>query len=162
MSATKSTTSDNGERVTSLAAGLKNDEPRDTRGCPHDCHGTLKLTEQDRVVCDGCRCTPEGVYIPLDDAEQYDGVGFSAYKPLGSDPENTDPNAWKHCNAPEYVDHDTYDNYPYNTRLAGGYEAVYDQDDQRRPNGVDESYTWDLSSSNYEKVDTGHEWINSS
>ncbi len=160
MSATKSTTSDNGERVTTLAAGLKNDEPQDSRGCPHDCHGNLTLTEKDRVVCDGCRCTPDGVYIPLDDAHKYDGVGFSAYKPLGSDPENTDPNGWKHCLAPEYVNHDDYDN-SQNVRLAGGYEAVYDQDDERRPNGVSDEYTFNLASSNYESVNTSHDWVDS-
>jgi len=159
MSATKSTTSDNGERVTSLAAGLKNDEPRDTRGCPHDCHGTLKLTDNDRVVCDGCRCTPDGVYIPLDDAEQYDGTPSLTYNPKGLWGGNPPSDAWSLCPDTGYELHDTYDNYPYNTRLAGGYEKVYDQDEERRPNGVDETYTWDLSSSNYKKINTGHEWV---
>jgi len=123
---TKSTTADNGETLTPLAKGIKTDEDHDTRGCPHDeCHGSLMLTNSENVVCTSCRCTPDGIYLP-----PTDGNGTSAF-------------AGRNDRTPTW-DHDTYDT-SNKQRLAGGYEAVYDEDDENRPNGVGTEYTFDLT-----------------
>mgnify|MGYP007038804118 CR=1 FL=1 len=157
---TKSTTSSDQSKTATLAEGIKNDREEDTRGCPHEgCHGHLTLTEdENRVVCSGCRCTPDGVYLPLPESKHAITYVASRRNPEGLWGGNTVRDGW------ELVfrrGHDTYDNrYQDVPRLAGGYEAVYDQDERGRPHGVSDAYTWDLSSSNYEKVNTGHEWTN--
>ena len=112
---------DTGNGVTSLADALRTDEPEDTRDCPHEsCEGSLSVTDDDRVLCQTCRCTPEGVFLPPD--------------PKGQQGENGVPQAWNH------------DEYPNGAaRLAGGYDDVYDEDEDERPRGVGDEYTFDLS-----------------
>jgi hypothetical protein len=42
--------------------------------------------------------------------------------------------------------HHHHTEYPNGSvRLAGGYERVYDEDDENRPDGVGDEYTFDLS-----------------
>ena len=123
---------DTGNGVTSLADALRTDEPEDTRDCPHEsCEGSLSLTDNDRVLCQTCRCTPEGVFLPLDPLDE---GGSSASNPKGQRGEDRVPQAWNH------------DEYPNGAaRLAGGYDDVYDEDDDERPCGVGDEYTFDLS-----------------
>lgn len=64
MTATVSTTSEPSGRLTPLAERIKADGPEDHRSCPHNCPGNLSLLNDDRVICQTCRTTPEGVYIP--------------------------------------------------------------------------------------------------
>lgn len=67
----------------SLLKGLKNDEDQDTRDCPHNCHGSLSVVEDgdtERVLCQSCRCTPEGVYYDPDDSTTPE-IGFQAFAP---------------------------------------------------------------------------------
>lgn len=173
---TKSTTSSDQSKVTTLVERIKHTPEGDFRRCPHEgCDGRLKLTKDEtQVVCSSCRCTPNGIYLSppkltksppylssrfyLPNPNLTDDITYLASR---SDPESiwgdkTIADGWKHHFR---RGHDTYDNrYGDVARLAGGYEAVYDRDERGRPHGVDDSYTWDLSSSNYEKVNTGHEW----
>jgi len=108
--------------VTPLADAIRNDGPEDSRSCPHEtCHGSLTVDDDDTVYCPSCRCTPAGVFLPPD--------------PYPSDGPNTRVESWSH---------DHYDNVSA-VRLAGGYDAVYNEDDDARPQGVGEEYTFDLS-----------------
>lgn len=64
---TQSTTDDTSDTDEStLLKGLKNDEKQDTRKCPHEhCHGNLSVIEHNNsemVICQSCRCTPDGTY----------------------------------------------------------------------------------------------------
>jgi len=124
---TKATSSDSGSVCSQLAAGIKTDEEHDSRPCPHDdCHGTLTLTDAENVVCASCRCTPDGIYLPPQ-VRGHNGTTLARYRGTAG--------TWSH---------DTYDNSTA-TRLAGGYEAVYDEEDRNRPSGVGTEYTFDLS-----------------
>ena len=140
MSATKSTTADEDDALTDLAKGIKTDEPQDTRDCPHeDCHGSLTLTDSDRVVCETCRVTPSGIFLypPM---REVGGYGHPPDAPLGSHYEDTGSESWNE----QWMDkHSGYDNED-EVRLAGGYERVYDADDHRRPDGVTDEYTFNL------------------
>jgi len=170
MSGTKSTTSESEHSVlTPLARGLKNDRDEDVRKCPHECHGELQLTEENMVVCGTCRCTPDGVYLPLDDVEDYNTTHSRSHDPKGLTNEDytlrvrngcviripdgpqgkiTDRDGWER----DYDrSHWSYDNSG-RTQLAGGYEEVYDSDDDRRPWGVDEQYTFNLNNQDYPTV----------
>jgi hypothetical protein len=149
VTATTDQRTDHSDVSDSLVEGLKTDRERDTRSCRQDdCHGELTLTDDERVICQLCRCTPDGVYLPPDDeggegrvdgmCVQYkffhpsggSGCGFSTSDPKGSRGENGSP--------------ERYDNSG-NVRLPGGVEAVYDEDDKVRPRGVTDEYTFDLS-----------------
>jgi len=122
MTGTRPESDTNGTSVTSLADALRGDEPEDTRSCPHEtCEGSLSVRDDDTVYCTSCRCTPEGVFLPP--------------KGYPSDGPNTRVELWGH---------DEYDNSRL-PRLAGGYEPVYDEDDDERPAGVGDEYTFDLS-----------------
>jgi len=108
--------------VTSLADAIRTDKPEDTRSCRQDtCEGSLSVRNDDTVYCTSCYCTPAGVFVPPN--------------PHPSDGENALLGSWGH---------DTYNNSE-SVRLAGGYEPVYDEDEDRRPNGVGDEYTFDLS-----------------
>lgn len=151
MAGTKSTTSENKSGLTGLAHAIVNvDEPRDSRDCPHECHGELTVDEEDRVLCETCRCTPDGVYLPPETHESTaSGCGlqatfFDPYHGIGPASSDADPKGLR----PEVRSKrdSYYDCYPSGAaRLAGGYEAVYDEDDEGRPDGVPEDYTFDLS-----------------
>ena len=131
------------------------------------------------MVCGTCRCPPDGVYLPLDEVEDYstthsrshdpkftssldardasstnkrNGItdedyslrirnGYEIFIPNGPQGKITDRDGWER----DYDrGHWSYDNSG-RTQLAGGYEEVYDSDEDRRPWGVDEQYTFDLS-----------------
>lgn len=156
---------DGAQSVTSLADAIKADTDEDKRACRQpSCHGSLTV-EDGRVVCSLCRCTPDGVYLPLDGDgsegtvgnagsaqrasdngyETADEITRSAWRdnvlsgadPKGPQVEITATDGWQ----------DGGDTYPRSQvmRLAGGYERVYDADDDRRPDGVTDEYTFDLS-----------------
>jgi len=134
---------------------MRTDRETDQRSCPQpSCHGTLALLDEEHVhdiCCSTCRCTPDGTYVApdrrdVDDSDQKRVVqtnsqgqcvqfhffyGESIIK--GSD----GPANW-------FSHRDTYDNSE-RTRMSGGYERVYDEDEDARPFGVDDSYTFDLS-----------------
>jgi len=132
-SATKNGTSDTGASGhTPLVQGLKNDRPEDSRSCPHECHGSLSLTDEDIPICQSCRCTPDGVYLPT----SMDTTANKAWR-SGSRGENPYPSRGEDA-PPRYDNSDL-------VVLPGGHEEVYDEDDENRPNGVIDEYTWDLS-----------------
>jgi len=137
--------------LTGLAHAIKNvDRDADTRKCPHECHGTLQLTDDDRVICPSCRCTPDGVYLPPDDHGDNSGqdsqcmqfaffVGKRKIGPLSSDSYPKGERPQSPSNGREYY---SQSNKPI---LPGGHERVYDEDDTNRPNWVGDEYTFDLS-----------------
>ncbi len=120
--------------LTPLAKGLKNDRPEDSRSCPHECHGSLSLLDDNRVICETCRCTPDGIYIPLDEPKTSVIEGrclqSSWFNPYPSRSQNGSPERYDGSNR---------------VRLPGGFEEVYDEDPEGRPRGVGDEYTWDLS-----------------
>lgn len=129
---TAPTETNTASKLTPLAHQIKNvDTDRETRDCPHNCHGTLSLTPADNVICESCRCTPDGVYLPP--KIQSRSNGSRRHKGWGKRGENTLPQS-----------RDRYDN-SNNVILVGGYEKVYNEEDDIRPRTVDEEYTWDLS-----------------
>lgn len=125
--------------VTSLAEGIRDDGPKDSRACKQEsCHGTLTVDDDDRVYCSSCRCTPAGVFLGFNHDEHGSSngtTGFPSYNPKGQQGEDRVVESW---------DHDEYD-YSNRVRLAGGYEPVYDVDEDNRPRGVGDEYTFDLS-----------------
>jgi len=64
MGGTQATTTDGGTTHTELAEAMRSDEPQDSRDCPHECHDSLSVKDDDTVLCESCRCTPDGVYLP--------------------------------------------------------------------------------------------------
>jgi len=110
--------------ITSLADAIEHvDEPQDSRSCPHNCHGSLDVDDDDRVYCTSCHCTPDGVFLP--------------------------PTSYSnHSNGKRDVGHSDSVEVYYNSRnviLAGGYEAPYDECESERPHGVGDEYTFDLT-----------------
>lgn len=136
---------------TAFVRGLKNDRDEDTRSCKQpDCHGSLKLTEEDIVVCHSCRCTPNGIYLSPEVRERAredsnytftytiagrtrEG-GESPYNPYPSKGRNTDAGTSR----------ERYDNSGQ-VICVGGKETVYNANDEVRPDSVGEEYTFDLS-----------------
>jgi len=138
MGGTKSTTSEGDSGLSTLARGLKNDEDKDRRSCPHDgCHGTLELTDSDRVVCNGCRCTPDGVYLPLPPSKHYVTPHSQQYEPI----QLRTKDVWERS---LNVEHGYYINSK-KPRMAGGYEEVYNKNSEIRPDTVTNEYTFDLT-----------------
>ena len=143
--------SDQSDELSPLAAGMQTDRDTDRRSCPHeDCHGHLELTDEDppRVCCVSCRCTPSGTYLPPDDSIDEDSddpavlqtgsvgqcVQFTFFYPNGGPTDTTF--RW-------FSDRESYESGT--TKMAGGFEAVYDEDEDNRPYGVGDEYTFDLS-----------------
>jgi hypothetical protein len=116
--------------VTSLAEQLRGDGDGYSRDCPHSCPGSLTVTDDDTVYCEECRTTPDGVYLPP--PKHGKTIGFSGREGWGKDRQNHLPDG---------------DKYPHsgNVRMAGGFEPVYDEEDERRPDGVTNEYTFDLT-----------------
>jgi len=175
MSQTRSgEASDGGSRHKQLADGIRTDLPEDTRDCPHECHGHLTVDEDDRVICTLCRCDPDGVYYPpepWDDSESttrssgsnphpsrvqnhhpdrpdYDETVWGGRTDVrGGRPRchlgvvtptvRIDTEGWRGDNEEVYSNE--------TPRMAGGSERVYDRDDDARPHGVGDEYTFDLS-----------------
>jgi hypothetical protein len=134
---------DSTDTTTSLAHAIEHiDTATDDRDCPHGCHGTLSVDDDDRVICETCRCTPAGVYIPpSEDSSRTDSrcSQFQWFYPRGQTGDNGDA---------ESFDHDKY-NGPDNSttltrvRMAGGYQHVYDETHSA---GAGDAYEWDISS----------------
>jgi len=168
-------TSTEGSTVTTLAEGMRTDRETDRRGCPQpSCHGVLSLIEMDdgseRVCCETCRCTPDGEYLnpdrrDLDDNEDNEPPTSENVVGVSSSETSATPRVVQTGNQGQCVqfhffyrqsivdesegpagwfrDRDTYESGQ--PRMAGGYERVYDEDDDARPHGVGEAYTFDLS-----------------
>lgn len=67
---------------TKLARAIEDiDTKFDSRDCPHECHGTLSTDDDGRVLCETCRCTPDGVYLPPENDED----GGAVSEPSKSD-----------------------------------------------------------------------------
>ena len=190
MGGTVSTTSDNGDGVTPLIRGLRIDEDADSRHCPHECHGSLELIEEDSpgpptVVCGACRCTPDGVYLPPKWPHEDNGGSNSEESETAENAERGSANRpssqaktnennrteWLiegYCSQniwfyPKGVHPETvpatrspsveteYDGKPVRYRhskdviLPGGHEDVYNEDEEIRPAGVSDEYTFDLT-----------------
>jgi len=118
---TTDTTTDS-EPVDTLLKGLKNDEDQDTRKCPHNCHGELSVVEDgdtERVLCQSCRCTPEGIYYDPDDSTTPE-VGFQAFAP---NRDNWDRGLeWRRSD-----DRERYRNSD-NVKMVGGFEEAWPQE----------------------------------
>lgn len=134
--------------LSELAYNIKYaDRDVDKRECRRDdCDGRL-MVEDDRVVCSVCRTTPDGIYVPPKshdkDREVYydiDSNGQTDYRTWSY------PSSYSYPYPSEGENHhlQRYDN-SNRVRLPGGCEAVYDENDDRRPNGVTEEYTFDLT-----------------
>lgn len=68
MSQTVTATTNDSAELTGLAYAISEiDTKYDSRDCPHDCHGSLSVDDEGRVLCETCRCTPDGVYLPPED-----------------------------------------------------------------------------------------------
>lgn len=148
MSATVSTTSEDSDaELTPLAKGLKIDHEEDSRSCPHECHGELELTEDGTVLCQLCRCTPDGVYYPPDgewDDDDSQCVQYRWFHPTIEAREGGFPDENPH---PLRGGNRSVEHYSHSGAviLVGGFEIVYNENDEIRPNGVTEEYTFDLT-----------------
>jgi len=129
----------------SVAHGLEIDRDRDSRNCRQpDCHGSLAIRDE-WVVCTSCFCTPDGIFVPPEeDDSDADALGlhsqFTWFHPRGqgrSNGENPHPSDGEN-GVPRYRN-------SKNVRLVGGIEEVYNEDESIRPAGVDDEYTFDLT-----------------
>lgn len=133
---------DSSTERTPLAHALQAiDTKYDSRDCPHNCSGTLSVDDNDRVLCESCRCTPDGVYLPpTDESATMEGrfSQFVWFYPKGQRPEDGVVEQWEHD---RYPGSDRQCQLP-RVRMAGGYEAVYDE---TLPAGEGDEYEYDLS-----------------
>ena len=134
---------DSTDTTISLAHAITHiDTDTDDRNCPHECHGTLSVTDDDRVICETCRCTPAGVYIPPPERS-------SRTKPRYVQSGWFDPRGVRGDNGvAQSFNHDEYNGPDTSTtltrvRMAGGYQRVYDETHSA---GAGDSYEWDISS----------------
>jgi hypothetical protein len=135
-------TTDSSHTTTPLAHAIEHiDRDTDERSCPHECHGSLSVTDG-RVLCETCRCTPDGVYLPPVNESSLNEGRCSQYLwfyPKGSRPED-------HV-AEQAFEHEEYDGNGDTTlvrvRMVGGYQDVYDES---LPAGEGDAYEWDISS----------------
>lgn len=125
---------------TKLAQAIEDiDTKYNSRDCPHECHGTLTTDDDSRVLCESCRCTPDGVYLPPEsdtdnsttsksDCSQYlffqDGeTRSSAFNPKGSEWDN-------HLAEQDY--HGDLDRARYRNSnaviMVGGFEEAHPQE----------------------------------
>jgi hypothetical protein len=137
---------DTDDEPTPLARGLRASEDSpfdDVRACPHDCHGTLELTEdEDNVVCSFCRCRPDGTYLPPEeddplprvvpsrgaDSTARRGTDFVRLYPHPSRPSNGSPRGWlTDGDGPTAEGSPDRERYRNSERviLVGGYERAY-------------------------------------
>jgi hypothetical protein len=153
-STSETTTEDTDVTVeqTSLKEAIKNEADHDHRPCPHKCYGSLTV-EDDVVLCQTCRHTPDGEYVPPkyedDDGGSPDDTQCSQYiffhtnmerrflesqhqNPWGRWGENTDPR-------------ESYYDFSKKPRMFGGNWRVYSANNDVRPDGITEEYTFDLS-----------------
>jgi len=117
--------------------GLKNDRDEDTRKCPHNCHGHLEVVEQandEMVLCQSCRCTPDGVYYPLDDDDETPGVdsgsmGFQApfFYPNGPSRPVFNPRHSEWDSQLEFRNYGEREEYRVseNIKMVGGFEEAW-------------------------------------
>lgn len=115
MSETR-TTDNERQAIRTLADAIKHiDKDQDTRDCPHECHGVLTVTDDNVVLCQSCRCTPDGVYYPPEqnDSSTNSGRVKSNHNPWGQRREHGNVDRYRHSNK---------------VRLAGGYTEAYPQE----------------------------------
>jgi len=118
VAGTRATTASDSDKIASLVTGLRIDTERDRRSCRQpSCHGHLTLfgEDDDRVICPFCCVTPDDVFLT---------------PPRRDDDEDTDRERYDHSGR---------------VVLPGGWEQVYDQNDERRPDSVTDEYTFDLT-----------------
>lgn len=144
MSGTESSVAEPTVEVRTLADCIEHvDTPIDSRSCPHDCHGNLDLTDSGNVICQTCRCTPDGVYLPPKERTWGKDRHDRLFEPRGSGFLGGNP--WGQRGEDGSVERAVrYDNSNI-VQMAGGYEEVYNRDPDIRPNGVGTEYTFDLS-----------------
>lgn len=140
---------------TGLAAAMTNDTPSDYRSCPHKCYGTLRI-EDGKAVCPVCRHTPDGEHIPTSMKQQnttdnHDEHCFQStwFYPITEDrgTHSSVPNPWGRWGengTPDDPDESYYD-ISKKPRMFGGNWRVYSKDEETRPDGVTEDYTFDLT-----------------
>lgn len=129
-------------QLTKLAHAIEHiDRDRDSRDCPHDCHGSLDVDDDGRVICESCRCTPDGVYIPPKETRS------SGSNPKGSWGENTLPDGgYYHCTFFEPIwpigkhpwadsDRERYRN-SNEVVLAGGFEEAWPHEKTSRDDSL--------------------------
>ena len=158
MAVTRPASNTNGsegtEGLTGLAHAIEHiDRDVDSRDCRHDsCHGSLHVTDG-VVICGHCRCTPDGVYIPPDDTGAASNLSksrcsqYTFVHPRGRHVSGAEPHPSRRTNG------NNRDSYGHTSgecsltrvRMPGGFERVYDEDDDHRPDGVTDEYTFDLS-----------------
>jgi hypothetical protein len=128
-------TTDSSHATTPLAHAIEHiDRDTDERSCPHECHGSLSV-DDGRVLCETCRCTPDGVFLPPADESTVNEGRCSQY-------------LWFNTKVPQT-------NHPWHTgeceryhnsnraKMPGGYQNVYDE---THPAGKGDEYTFDISS----------------
>ena len=137
MSVSDPTTTTTDETTTTdLAYAITEiDTELDSRDCPHECHGELSVSDDGRVLCQSCRCTPSGVYIPPSEGDSVDTIE--------SAPSSLSTHFFypKGPPVPTRVERDRY-SHSKKVILLGGFEAVYDETHSA---GEGDSYTFDLS-----------------
>jgi hypothetical protein len=156
-STSETTTEDTDVTVeqTSLKEAIKNEADHDHRPCPHKCYGSLSV-EDDVVLCQTCRHTPDGEYVPPkyedDDGGSPDDTQCSQYiffhpniesrgtRSSASNPHPSRVEEW----VPPTEDLLYYD-ISKKPRMFGGWQRVYSANDEVRPDGITEEYTFDLS-----------------
>lgn len=99
------------------------------------------------AVCHTCRCTPDGEFLSPETFEWYSpytgaGTDYAGRSPHPSRVQMVAPDGWRECG--DRRGHDRYSG-SRKVRLAGGYDAVYDEDETDRPHGVGGEYTFDLT-----------------
>jgi len=155
MAGTRATESEAHEQVRSLAGAIQHvDTKYDSRDCPHECHGTLTVIEESGdniVICESCRCTPDGVYYPPETNERkvistvqpqgftggkqpsrrYDERTLRDYQPLH--PYRRSPDRGGH----PWADHDR-ERYRHSGRvkLVGGFERAWPQEQTSRDDSL--------------------------
>jgi len=138
------------ENESSLLSGIKTDEPQDTRSCPHEhCHGSLSVENEDsnneRVICQSCRCTPDGVYFEPDvrgtnprGNESETGLQAPFFEPNGPVRPTFNPNnsEWdSHLEFRNYGEREQY-RVSGNVKMVGGFESAWPQEKTSRDDSL--------------------------
>lgn len=131
-----------------LLQGLKNDEKQDTRKCPHThCHGNLSVVEQDNgeiVLCQSCRCTPDGVYYEPEErstpSTSHDGQCSQYLFFKGEEPDVTafDPRGNEWDNGLQFRNSGEREEYRNsgNVKMVGGFEDPWSQEHTTREDSI--------------------------
>lgn len=144
---TSSTDNSGSTSVDSLVEAIKTDEPQDSRACPHgDCHGSLSVvedsaTDSERVLCQTCRCDPDGVFHEPDEGHspsaEATGLQATFWYPNGPPSSTFDPKGsawdsqleWKYGERLEY-------RVSGNVKMVGGFEEAWPQEKTSRDDSL--------------------------